>query len=317
MIKTSYGVLTGETGIEYHSNGSLKQCALEEECALNTQFGILVPKYEVDEARTKNRNSVEFYDTGVLKSIYLQHKTAIPTSIGQIEAELVTFYENGAIHRIFPLFGQVSGFWSEEEEKKLAQNITINMPTVYLENKISCICFYMNGAIKSISLYSGETVTAFNNEVEYKARIGIAFYESGRIKSLEPATNSVVKTPIGVIFAYNNDPMGIHGDDNSLKFNEDGSIKKVTTVASYIEIKDKKGVITEVKAMKKPSMLELDKYVIVPIAIEFYEEKIEVTDSDKCKKCYAYADYNISSAYNEEYQFENTCTDCAGCSGCS
>lgn len=317
MIKTNYGMLTGETGVEYHSNGSLKQCVLEERCALNTQFGVLVPKYEVNEARTKNRNAVEFYDSGVLKSIYLQQKTAIPTPIGEIEAELITFYENGAMHRLFPLFGQISGFWSEEEEKKLAKSIIIDMPTVHMENKISCICFYINGEIKSISLYSGETVTALNNEMEYKTRIGIAFYESGKIKSLEPATHSVVKTPIGVIFAYNNDPMGIHGDDNSLKFNEDGSIKKATTVASYLEIKDKSETITEVKAMKKPSMLELDKYVIVPIAIEFYEEKIEVTDSDKCKKSYAYTDYNISSAYNEEYQFENTCTNCASCSGCS
>ncbi|MDD3570990.1 MAG: hypothetical protein PHY44_07815, partial [Lachnospiraceae bacterium] len=232
-------------------------------------------------------------------------------------AELVTFYENGAIHRLFPLFGQISGFWSEEEEKKLAKNIIIDTPMVHVENKISCICFYISGGIKSVSLYSGETVTVVNNEVEYKARIGISFYESGQIKSLEPSIHNVVKTPIGVIFAYNNDPMGIHGDDNSLKFNEDGSIKKVVTVASYIEIKDKNGKITEVKAMKKPSMLELDKYVIVPISIEFCEEKIEVTDSDKCKKCYAYADYNISSAYNEGYQFENTCTDCSACSGCS
>lgn len=317
MIKTNYGILTGETGVEYHPNGSLKQCILEERCALNIQFGVLVPKYEVTEARTKNRNAVEFYESGVLKSIYLQQKTAIPTPIGQIEAELITFYENGAIHRLFPLFGQISGFWSEEEEKKLAQNIIIDMPGLHVQNKISCICFYMNGAVKSISLYGGETVTVVNNEVAYNARIGIAFYESGRIKSLEPSIHSVVKTPIGVIFAYNNDPIGIHGDDNSLKFNEGGSIQKVTTVASYIEMKDKNGKLTEVKAMKKPSMLELDKYVIVPISIEFYEEKIEVTDSDKCKKCYDYADYNISSFYNEEYQFENTCTDCSSCSGCS
>ncbi|MGE4214975.1 MAG: hypothetical protein AB7E42_09435 [Anaerotignaceae bacterium] len=316
MIKTNYGILTGESGVAYHSNGSLKQCVLEEECSLNTQFGVLIPKYQVTEARTKHRNAVEFYETGVLKSIYLEEKTAIPTTIGPIEAELITFYENGAIHRIFPLFGQVSGFWSEEEEKKLAQDITIDMPEVHIQNKVSCICFYQEGTIKSISLYSSEAVTLLKDEMEYKARIGISFYESGRIKSLEPAVNSAVKTPVGVIFAYHNDPMGIHGDDNSLKFNEDGSIKKVTTVASYIEIKDKNGNITEVKAMKRPSMLELDKYVIVPISIEFYEEKVEITDSDRCKKYYSYKDYDISSVYNEQYEFENTCTDCANCSGC-
>lgn len=316
MIKTNYGVLTGEYGVVYHNNGTLKECAVEEECTLNTKFGMLIPKYQVTEARTKHRNAVGFYETGVLKSIYLENKTSIPTAIGNMDAELVTFYENGAVHRIFPLFGQVSGFWSEEEEKNLAQNIIIDMPEVHMENKVSCICFYMGGAVKSISFYSEDMVTATIAENGYQVRIGISFYESGKIKTLEPAIHSEVKTPIGTIFAYDNNPIGIHGDDNSLKFNEDGSIKKVKTVAAAIKITDKDANSMVVKAMEKPSMLEIDKYVIVPISIEFFNDKIEITDSDKVKKYYSYKDYSIAVLNNDQNVLMNTCTDCASCCGC-
>jgi MORN repeat variant. len=318
MISTNYGVLTGEYGVAYYDNGSLKGCALEEECPLKTELGVLIPKYQISESRTKHRNAIEFYDDGVLKSIYLEKKTSIPTVIGDIEAELVTFYTNGNVHRIFPLFGQISGFWSEEEEKKLAQDIKINMPGVYIQNKVSCICFYEKGNVKSISLYNGETVNVINDENEYEARIGLSFYENGKIKSLEPKTQTLVKTPIGIMFAYDNNPIGIHGDDNSLKFNEDGSVKKLIVSASTaIKIIDKDGNVTEEKAIKRPSMLEIDKYVMEHIAIEFYRDKIEVIDSDKNKKYYTYKDNIFSIVYNDEFQLTCDCTDCSSCNGCN
>jgi hypothetical protein len=49
---------------------------------------------------------------------------------------LITFYEDGSIESLFPLNGQISAFWSEEEEGALArkfdftfhERITIDTP---------------------------------------------------------------------------------------------------------------------------------------------------------------------------------------------
>lgn len=43
---------------------------------------------------------------------------SIPVSYSHIYTKL-TFYENGELKRVFPLDGKISGFWSEEEEKRL------------------------------------------------------------------------------------------------------------------------------------------------------------------------------------------------------
>ena len=50
----------------------------------------------------------EYYDNGGIKSIYAQEPVKIKTSIGIIKAEFITFYESGAIKRIFPVYGGTS-----------------------------------------------------------------------------------------------------------------------------------------------------------------------------------------------------------------
>ena len=39
---------------------------------------------------------------------------------GDYQAELITFYEDGNVKRVFPLYGQISAYWSVEEEMEQA-----------------------------------------------------------------------------------------------------------------------------------------------------------------------------------------------------
>jgi hypothetical protein len=317
MVKTKYGELVGTFVETFHKNGHLKECMVEACNSLQTEYGVLIPKYQITETRTKHRNAIEFFPSGVLKSIYLEEQTLFQTPLGEIPAELVTFYENGNIHRIFPRYGGVSGYWSEEEEKNLVQNLSIKLPGLEIHNKISCICFYQNTNIKSITFYPGETGNVEHNGKIIQFRLGIAFYENGKVKSLEPARQSVVDTKIGKILAFDNNPLGIHGDENSLEFYESGEIKKVTTEATAFEFADKEKNLIQLKADFRPSLLDIEKQVIVPIIIEFDNEQIEVTDSDQQKQIFSLLEFTGEAKVNKEYSFESSCGECSSCSGCS
>ena len=82
-----------------------------------------------------------------------------------------------------------------------------------------------------MTFYPGEEPVIWKQGESFPVRIGIAFYESGDIKSIEPAKECRIQTPIGVITAYDSMAYGIHGDANSLEFYENGSIKKCKTVS--------------------------------------------------------------------------------------
>ena len=59
-----------------------------------------------------------------------------------VDNNLITFYENGNIRRIFPLYGQINGYWTEENEYELAEEITLPVLGTELVCKPLCIHFY-------------------------------------------------------------------------------------------------------------------------------------------------------------------------------
>jgi len=317
MIETSYGKLSGVMGAGFYKSGSLRECMLEEMNIIKTTFGDLIPKHQVSESRDKQRSCLEFFESGILKSIYLETQTMIQTTVGQVPAEMLTFYEDGNIHRIFPLYGQVSGFWSEEEETKRASSISLQIADLKITQKISCINFYQMGSVKSLTFFPGETMLLQKNGVKYQVRLGISFYEDGKIKSLEPGRNSVVNTRIGKIIAFDNNPIGVHGDQNSLQFDKAGEVIKVTTGATLINLlgHNRKGI--QIKAGMRQSPMDIEKQVLVPITVVIEREKVGITDSDKHQIFFPFDEYKIKAEYNTEYQFENECSDCSSCTGCS
>ena len=278
-LNTDYGVLTGIKGAVFYSDGKLKECMTDEKNIIKMPFGEVVPLFSKSDARTKYRNSLAFYNTGKLKSIYLEDAVKVPTKYGEISAELLTFYGDGSIHRIFPLYGQISGYWTEENEYDMAEKVSYNFGGLALENKLSGLCFYESGKIKSITLYPKETVDVYINDFKAKARLGISFYESGSIKSFEPAFPLELNTPFGKCLAYDIDPLGISGDTNSLSFYEDSRLKDITTSTDKVEIvRENKDKII-IKPEKVSSLLNPEKTVIMPIKLNFYGESCMIEDS--------------------------------------
>ena len=95
--------------------------------------------------------------------------------------------------------------------------------------------------MKSLTLWPKDRVKLNIGDCNIVSRIGFSLYESGKIKSFEPFRITAIKTPIGDIDAYDINAIGIHGDTNSLKFYEDGSIKSLITSTNTITIKTSSG----------------------------------------------------------------------------
>lgn len=99
--------------ISRNRHGNIDTVNVGEKIILETSVGNLVPRYTLDEQSRKKESPVRFYKTGQLKSVPLEEPTDIATPVGMIQAELVTFYKSGALWRIFPLDGRISGYWTQ------------------------------------------------------------------------------------------------------------------------------------------------------------------------------------------------------------
>ncbi|WP_319370260.1 hypothetical protein [uncultured Ilyobacter sp.] len=272
-MKCKYGDLEGVYYSENYDAGELKSCILQKKNILKTEYGLLTPQYKDDSERRKLKFSLEFYKNGIMKKVYLQEKVLLETEAGIIPAESVMFYENGSIKKIFPLDGKLTGFWTEQHEFKLAEKLKIKTPVGIMGNKIISISFYKSGKIKSLTLWPIERPVIKTPIGEATLRTGISFYETGGIKSFEPAEMLEVETPIGSLKAYDIAPLGIHGDNNSLSFYENGKIKSLYTITNEILIK---GNCEEYlcSPAETISMCSDEKKDLLPMKIEFKKGKV-------------------------------------------
>ena len=85
-------------------------------------------------------------------------RPSFPPPLGAIPAELVTFYEDGQLDGVFPLNGHIGFGWTEAEELKLARPFTFSFSFGEVTAKIINVRFYPTGEVKSLTLWSGETV---------------------------------------------------------------------------------------------------------------------------------------------------------------
>ncbi|HEX2925238.1 MAG TPA: hypothetical protein VHP38_03115, partial [Ruminiclostridium sp.] len=212
--------LSGIVSAFCYDSGRIKECILSQKNIIHTKYGKLIPKYGPDEVRRKYCHSISFYESGAVKSISLETSTRIETPLGTFPAELVTFYENGSLKRIFPLNGHLNGYWSEADEEKLCEEFQFSFPFGSFRTKIIGLCFYECGSLKSMTLWPGETVILRTSFGLLPVRIGFSLFESGKLKSAEPAYEITVSTPIGSVEAYDENVVGIHADCNSLCFAE-------------------------------------------------------------------------------------------------
>lgn len=312
-ISTKYGTLNDISRVSSYENEQPESLCLDGENKLDTSFGILIPRFIDDSGRRKNKPSLSFYRSGNLKSIDLQKQSPIKTPIGLIDAELITFYENGAIKRIFPLNGAITGIWTEEDEATLVKPLSIHLLDTDFKLNINSIYFYPNGSVKSVSLYPGKTTLLPTPIGTINTRIGFSLSESGQLISLEPAAPSEIKTSLGILHAYDSSAIGLHADNNSLTFTPNGQISGLTTSTDIIKLKDHSDTVhpiapTFIRSQVNPEESELVplKIKILPDFVTFFSQKeftIKTSDIDEIK---------ISSIP----LFTNQCSDCASCGKC-
>ena len=222
------GITTDLKTFETFPDGSLKSCMLDEPVVINTPSGKWIPRWTDDSVRRKYNKSLSFYPSGAIKSIALHDQTPVMTPQGEILAEHVTFYENGALHRVFPCNGKISGYWTQEDEKTLAGEFHVDWGTQKIDAPIMIFRFYMTGHLRSLTFWPDSEYEIITPIGPVMTRTGISFYENGSISSVEPAVPVEIPGEAGR-FAYDMDASGLHGDCNSLHFAPDG------TVISYVE----------------------------------------------------------------------------------
>jgi hypothetical protein len=306
--------LSGATGAYYYENGSIRGCMLNQENIISTRYGNLIPKYSEEEVRTKYRHSISFYESGAIRSIALEKQTDIDSPLGKFPADLVTFFESGAIKRIFPLNGKISGYWTETDEEKLCQDFQFHFPFGSFRSKIINLSFYESGNLKAMTLWPGESVILRTELGLLPVRIGFSLYEDGKIKSVEPSYEITLSTPIGNINAFDENALGITGDNNSLCFNKNGSISSLATSSSKIAVFSKDGTFETMEPSIKPHPLEDGQFIVVPLKISFENHYVKFEGEDT-------RTYDINTTrftvLNDTVSNSSTKFSCGDCSSCS
>ena len=91
-----------------------------------------------------------------------------------------------------------------------------------------CIHFYESGKICSITIWSKERMTIHTLYGDITTDLGIEFYESGEIRSVEPMIGTKLNIPDrGVVYPYNFFRLRMHADNNTLKFDKTGHLAEL------------------------------------------------------------------------------------------
>jgi hypothetical protein len=264
-------------GMDRYPSGAPRSITLTRPVAIETPLGGLVPNHRFDDARAKYAPSVTFHGSGGIKSLRLSAVTMVATPLGPLPAERLTFYENGALKRLFPVDGRLSGFWSIADEKKLNHPITLPLKTGPWRGYVSALAFHPSGELKSVTLWPGEDLTLPLPLPGQPARVGAGFslYPSGDLASLEPKSPVPVATPLGPMWAYDPEATGVTADRNSLAFGPDGQVTALKSLVT-VTARAPQGPVT-VCPQARPHPLEDDKTIHRPLAFAFHGRTISVS----------------------------------------
>lgn len=241
VISTPFGVLETLPGIEFFPGGVVSSCIAARACPLSTPLGTLVPQFNAASLRKRQLPAISFHQNGMIRNLPLEDQVTIPTPLGLMPAEQVTFYDNGAVKRVFPLNGTLSGYWTQEDEASLATPVTVDTPMGLVEVTPVCMYFGPEGNLRSLTLWPGIVLDVPTPLGSIPVRSGVAYYDSGVLRSVEPVRPVAVPTPLGELLAYDQDAIGISGDQNSLRFCENGALLGLTTAAHAFELELENG----------------------------------------------------------------------------
>ena len=210
-ITTPFGPIEALPGVELFPDGSVRSCRAARACPLDTPIGTLVPQYNANTLRKRQLPAILFHPAGMIRNLPLEEQVVVPTPLGLLPAELITFHDSGALKRVFPLNGALNGYWTQEDELRLAVPMDLETPAGPVRARLLSLYFSPRGDLRSLTLWPGQTVDVPSPLGRVTARIGVSFFDSGAIRSLEPAAPWAVSTPVGEVLAWNPDAIGISG----------------------------------------------------------------------------------------------------------
>lgn len=315
MLETRYGTLSGISNSMTYPDGSVQSCILEAENRIQTPVGEIIPQYrmaELGERQKKYRSSLGFFENGQIKTASLDHAMPLRTPLGVFEAELVTFYENGAMNRLFPLNGQVDGYWSEKKEGELATVLDFDLPVGKFSAKIISLHFYRSGALKSLTLWPGQRITITTPVGPMRIRTGFSLYEDGSLRSVEPSVAVELDTPVGRVKAFDAEMLGMNADQNSIQFNPAGSLISLKTIHTGLRVISAAQVETIVEPLETTSLIDISEMRTVPMQIDFSESTVRVV----AKNTYSFdlATHTLET-FDRAKVIRESCSSCAGCDG--
>jgi len=274
VLSTLFGRIVAHENPQYAEDGTLCSCIAADACPLETSYGTLVPQYTSNLLRKRQLPGISFYPNGMLKNLPLEEQIMVSTPLGSLPAEQLTFHENGVLKRIFPLNGTLSGYWTQEDEAKLAVPMALETSVGIVEARIISIYFSPGGALRSLTLWPGDIVEIPTPIGMVRTRVGIAFYDTGVLKSLEPADPVRVPTAVGTLLAYDPDAIGLSGDLNSLQFNENGAIRGLATLSHHFDIHLENGRVQRVSPPMRRNACDDERMEPGPLYVEFDEDRL-------------------------------------------
>ncbi len=252
-----------------HPDGAPERLFTPEPCVLPMDIGEFVPLQHGDEdSRRPTMPSLKLDPQGRLVGVALQEAQTVQTPLGPLRAELLHFHPDGALKRLFPLDGKLSAYWTWQDEMRLAEPLAIPLPAPAQPKhrpqdapeavRLINIAFWPDGAMRSLTLWPGETLTVQTPQGPVLARVGVSFHPNGSVATLEPAKQAAVETPIGPLRAFDPDPEGVSGDVNSLAFDEAGAVRRLSTVLDAIRVTRSTGEVERFTPQAAPNLCAPD-----------------------------------------------------------
>ena len=203
---------------------------------VKTKYGSFTACSDASDLRKKYRCPVEFYTDGNIRSIYLQDIEEVTLSEGVFQAELMTFYEDGSIKRLFPLYGQLSSYWGVEDEIKDAPEYVFTVNSQKLKIRPQCIYFYPSGKIRSITLWPEDSITVNTSIGSVTSKLGVELFEDGKIRSIEPVFGTSFVTAYGEAKPFMIRKHMLHAEDASARFDGNGNVISFATLQTQVEV---------------------------------------------------------------------------------
>lgn len=299
------------TIISTWSDGSIRECLLHEAVAIDTPAGLLIPQYEHAGGRRKPTPSISFHSNGQIARIALHEQTLVQTPAGAMPAELITFAESGALRAVFPLNGQLSGYWTEADELALAVPMHFDLAFGAIDARVISVRFHESGSIHSLTFWPDERITIKTPIGMQTIRHGLSLYPDGALRSFEPADPVDLETPVGVIRAFDAAAVGITGDRNSIVLGRDGALLSLATSHHAIAVKLPGGCLRHFTPTCGRDEEDGDLY-FQPLKLDFAGGTVRFNNREA---------HSIGCAEYRVMPFSRRgsggCSDCASCNKCA